>query len=81
MNPLLRKRQCGFVVYKVDYMVMHCLKTCVGSYCKKVKAVLHQGFFYCKNDVVLILQICEIQEFLKEGWALEPFDFGVPNRF
>jgi hypothetical protein len=22
---------------------------CVGSYCKKIKAVLHQGFFYCKN--------------------------------
>jgi hypothetical protein len=37
--------------------------------------------FFIAKIIVLILQICEIQEFLKEGWALEPFDFGVPNRF
>jgi hypothetical protein len=56
------------------------LKMCVGSYCKKVKAMLHKDFFIAKI-IVLILQICEIQDFLKEGWALEPCDFGVPNRF
>ncbi len=54
-ESFVKKRQCGFVVYKVDYLVMHCLKMCVGSYCKKIKAVLHQGFFYCKNYSINLL--------------------------
>ncbi len=81
-ESFVKKRQCGFVVYKVDYLVMHCLKMCVGSYCKKVKAMLHKDFFIAKI-IVLILQICEIQDFLKEGggfWNLLILVFPIGSK-
>jgi hypothetical protein len=48
MDPLLRKGNVGLLYTRL--IIWWCdVSRRVGSYCKKVKAVLHQGIFYCKN--------------------------------